>query len=61
MITKEQAFANIKKSCEKRLNEIYCSGIPNFALDRFNQEITALENSETVLQFEAYRIIAQTA
>ena len=61
MITKEQAFANIKKSCEERLNEIYCSGIPDFALDRFNQEITTLENSETVFQFEAYRIISQIA
>ncbi len=61
MITKEQAFANIKKSCEERLNEIYCSGIPDFAIERFNKEMAVLENSETVLQFEAYRIISQIA
>lgn len=61
MISKEQAFANIKKSCEKQLNKIYCAGVPDFVLERLQQELITLENSETIFQFEVYRIISQTA
>ena len=61
MISKEQAFANIKKSCEEQLHKIYCAGVPDFALERFNKEIEMLKSSETILQFEAYRIISKVA
>ena len=44
MISKEQAFANIKKSCEEQLHKIYCAGVPDFALERFNKEIEMLKN-----------------
>ena len=35
MITKEQAFENIRNACEERLREIYNAGIPDFAQERY--------------------------
>lgn len=60
-ITKEQAFENIQKSCEERLNQIYCAGVPEFAKERLEKELKALSKSETIFQFEIYRIVAQAA
>lgn len=60
-ITKEQAFENIQKACEERLNQIYCAGVPEFAKKRLEKELRALSKSETIFQFEIYRIVAQAA
>lgn len=60
-ITKEQAFENIQKACEERLNQIYCAGVPKFAKERLERELKALLKSETIFQFEIYRIVAQAA
>ena len=38
MITKEKAFENIQKTCEERLNQIYCAGIPDFVNERLQLE-----------------------
>lgn len=61
MISKEKAIENIRQTCQERLNSIYCAGIPDFVSQRYEREMTALEASDTVLQFEAYRVVSQAA
>ena len=61
MITKEQAFENIRKACEERLREIYNAGIPDFAQERYEKEINMLEQSEKIFEYEAYRKVAEVA
>lgn len=61
MISKEKAIENIIQVCTERLNSIYCAGIPDFVMERFEREITALKASDTALNFEAYRVVSMAA
>ncbi len=61
MITKTQALTNIRKSCEDRINKIYCAGVPAVVRERLEHELKFLENSESIFSYEIFRIVCNTA
>lgn len=61
MISTEKAIENISQACMERLDSIYPAGIPDFAAERFEREMTVLKASDTAQIFEAYRVVSMAA
>lgn len=61
MISKEEAFINIKNDCEKRICEVYPAGVPEFVSEELKWELEKLKNSEYILKFELYRLVNKAA
>ena len=55
MISKEEAFINIKNDCEKRICEIYPAGVPEFVSAELEWELDKLKKEEA----EADKVVRQ--
>ncbi|MCR5213418.1 MAG: hypothetical protein K6E10_03310 [Eubacterium sp.] len=51
------AYENIKSTCENRLNELYPHKIPKAAMDRLEKELEYLQNSDYIDDFEIARLL----
>lgn len=57
----KNAFENIKNACDKRLQQIYPLGIPEFVNARYQRELQFLETSEYLDDFEILRCLYNEA
>ncbi|MDO4554376.1 MAG: hypothetical protein Q4B70_04435 [Lachnospiraceae bacterium] len=57
----KNAFHNIKTSCELKLKQQYPISIPEIAQERLEKELSFLENSKYLDDFEILRIISEEA
>ena len=55
----ENAFQNIKNTCQKRLEEIYPKGIPEDINSRYAKELFFLERSDLIDDFEIFRRLSE--
>lgn len=53
------AFENVKNACEQRLTELYPAGIPDQVLQRYHQELSYLQESDMVADFEVFRQLCE--
>lgn len=57
--TIKNAFQNIKKTCQNRLEEIYPKGIPEDINSRYEEELFFLEHSDYIDDFEIFRRLSE--
>ena len=55
------ALLNIKNTCQNKLNELYPKGIPNDINARYAKELSFLENSKLIDDFEIFRRLSNEA
>jgi len=57
----KNAFKNIKKACDEKILKLYPMGIPTDISSRYEQELTYLEDSEYLDDFEIFRLLSKEA
>lgn len=57
----ENAYENIQKACELRLQELYPIGVPDFVQERYEQEMKYLETCQQIDDFEILRLLHNEA
>lgn len=57
----ENAFHNIKVTCQNHLEELYPKGIPEDINSRYLKELSLLENSDLIDDFEIFRRLSNEA
>lgn len=55
------ALQNIKNSCQNKLNRLYPKGIPGDMETRYKNELSFLEHSEFINDFEVFRRLSEEA
>ena len=57
----QNAFENVKKFSQEKLVEKYPNGVPEAIQKRYLQELTFLENSDCIDDFEIFRCLSEEA
>lgn len=57
--TIKNALQNIKITCQNRLEEIYSKGVPDDITERYAKELSFLEQSELIDDFEIFRRLSE--
>ena len=57
----QNAFENVKKFSQEKLVEKYPNGVPETIQKRYLQELTFLENSDHIDDFEIFRCLSEAA
>ena len=57
----QNAFENVKKFSQEKLVEKYPNGVPETIQKRYLQELTFLENSDCIDDFEIFRCLSEAA
>lgn len=55
----QNAFENVKKFSQEKLVEKYPNGVPETIQKRYLQELTFLENSDHIDDFEIFRCLSE--
>ncbi len=55
----KNAFMNIKETCDKRIAELYPTNVPDAITSRYQHELTLLKNSDSVDDFEIFRLLSK--
>ena len=55
------AFEHIKEACDQQLTERYPLRIPEIVMSRYTQELSYLEKSEYLDDFEIFRLLSAEA
>ena len=57
----QNAFENVKKFSQEKLEEKYPNEVPETIQKRYLQELTFLENSDHIDDFEIFRCLSEAA
>lgn len=57
----ENALHNIKTTCQQKLEQLYPLGVPSEILSRYLKELSFLENSDYINDFELFRRFSEEA